>query len=104
MGLGRVVGRPILWIGPLNGFLNRHPFRHRHAAIAVAFARYDVFGSKDVLALDATGFVIGTTAMLVMWVKADGVAALAGLGWHHPSVALSDDVGRGRCRPPLCTH
>jgi hypothetical protein len=57
------------------------------------------------LAFDAARLVVRATAMRLLRVKKHGVAALPGLGWNDPRIALPNDLGGGRqLKSPLLTR
>ena len=96
MGLSRIVGCPVLRIGPLDRFPNCAGLRDCRRTVRIAFAGYDKFNRENVLALHPARLVVGAGAMGRFMIRADGVAALSGLRRHKPSTTFALDIGRCR--------
>ena len=86
--LSAVISAPRLRVRDLDGF------RHRRFALAVRLAQDCVFNRKDVLALTAVRFVIGTGARRLL-ASFDDVATARILRWDDPQVALTVELLRG---------
>ena len=96
MGLGRVVRRPVLRVGALNGLSNCDCLGNRRAAISVALAGDCIFDGEDMLALAPMALVVWARAIRCGAVEADRVPLWPGLRRNGPCASLSDDVGGSR--------
>lgn len=96
VGLGSIVGSPVLGIRAANCMSSLHPLCDRRGSIAVVCPFDCVANRENMFADDSACFVIWAGAMRTISVKVNGVPAIASLGWHKPRITTPVDATPSR--------